>query len=469
MTRSQRRADAGSAVTAPRRAWFGVRARSSLAAVLVVALALLVGGAVLLFILDRTLISGVQSGAATRASDIARQLQADGAEGLDAELRANATEGTVVQVVTSDGQVVASSSTRASTRPLSGLRPAPDEVALGAVERVQLADEDDPYLLLVRGVERQGRTYFVVVAASIAAQRESVRTVRYLLAAGSPVLLLLVGAATWVLVGRSLAPVERIRARVAGIGGAHLDERVPVPRSRDEIARLAATMNQMLERLQLAQATQRRFVADASHELRSPLATLGAVLDVAAADPSGTAWRDLSAVMSGETSRMGRLVEDLLLLARSDDQGVRLALDDVDLDDMVAEEADRIRLAGRVSVQVRPLPARVRGDRAKLGQLLRNLADNAARHAEQQVRITSSEDDSFGCLVVEDDGAGVPEAERERVFGRFVRLDDSRARESGGSGLGLAIVQEIVKAHGGSVWIEESDLGGCRVVVRLPA
>jgi signal transduction histidine kinase len=275
--------------------------------------------------------------------------------------------------------------------------------------------------------------------------------------------------AGWLLAGQALGPVERIRKRVQGIGAGDLSERVPVPPTQDEIAKLAATMNEMLDRLQTGQATQRRFVADASHELRSPLATLTAALEVAEADPTGQAWQELSQMMGAETARMGRLVEDLLLLAKADDSGLRMQRTDVDLDDLVEAEVQRLRgSAPGLTVVGDVRPVRISGDPARLSQLIRNLVDNAARAAHSTVRLTAAAADGTAVLTVEDDGDGIPEADRVRVFERFVRLDTSRARASGGSGLGLSIVLEIVKAHHGTVTLSAAAGGGTTATVILP-
>jgi signal transduction histidine kinase len=274
--------------------------------------------------------------------------------------------------------------------------------------------------------------------------------------------------ATWVLVGRALRPVERIRTRVHGIGVEQLAERVPVPATDDEIARLAVTMNQMLDRLQSGQETQRRFVADASHELRSPIASLAAALDVISNDPTGRSGLALHEVMQAETERMRRLVEDLLLLAKADDTGLQIQHTDVDLDDLVDAELRRLRSAGGPEIEGVVPAVRVSGDPDKLSQVIRNLADNAVRAARSKVRFTLAEQDGTATVEVEDDGDGIAQADRDRVFERFVRLDVSRDRGSGGSGLGLSIVQEVVRGHGGTVRIAESPLGGARFVVSLP-
>jgi signal transduction histidine kinase len=447
----------------------GVRGRSTIAAVIVVAVGLGIGGATFLGLLQRELISTVQQAATTRAGEVTADIRQHGLTSLDPDLASvGGHGGQIVQVIDASGTVVAASSDRARTSPLTTVSAGNGQVREVRASRLTLLDDDDPYLLVVAGVHTTGGEYRVVVASPINAQQESVRTALSLLLIGLPLLLLLVGVATWLLVDRAMRPVERIRARVSEIGGSRVDERIPVPVSRDEIARLAVTMNEMLGRLDQAQRAQRRFVADSSHELRSPLATLTAAVELAAADPTSDTWRDLSPVMSAEISRMSRLVEDLLLLAKVDERRMRLHVEEVDLDDLVDSEVRRLRAFSPLTVRPAVRPVRVMGDRARLGQAITNLTDNAARYAQSTVRMLLTHDDGCATVVVEDDGPGVPAGQRDRVFERFVRLDASRGRSSGGSGLGLSIVREIVRAHGGTVEITDAHPTGCRVEIRLP-
>jgi signal transduction histidine kinase len=211
--------------------------------------------------------------------------------------------------------------------------------------------------------------------------------------------------------------------------------------------------------VEAAQAAQRRFVADASHELRSPLATIQAGLDILVTSPvlPEAAQRQVGRLQA-ESDRLGRLVADLLLLARVDEHGLVLRRADVDLDDLAYAERDR--LAARhptLRVRLDVHPARVTGDAHHLAQALRNLVDNAARHADGTITIRVSAQPDGAVVEVGDDGPGIPAAERERVFDRFVRLDDTRARNDGGTGLGLPIVREIVAAHGGTVAVLGND------------
>jgi signal transduction histidine kinase len=307
------------------------------------------------------------------------------------------------------------------------------------------------------------------VAASLEDVEDSTAALLTPLLVGLPLVLLLVGATTWMVATRALAPVERIRREVEQITGARLDRRVPEPRSRDEIHRLARTMNQMLGRLEESRDRQQQFVADASHELRSPLASIRQTADVARSHPDALPEGELADAVLEESARMQRLVEQLLLLTRNDEGAGSQAYHDVDVDDLVLAEAGRVRRTGLAVDSSGVGAGRVRGNRLALTQVVRNLVDNAVRHAASTMAVAVREDRHTVELVVEDDGPGIPEEQRERVFERFVRLDEARARDDGGSGLGLAIVRDIVAAHGGTVLVSTSPLGGARFVVRLPA
>jgi signal transduction histidine kinase len=227
------------------------------------------------------------------------------------------------------------------------------------------------------------------------------------------------------------------------------------------------TLNEMLDRLAAATDAQRRFVADASHELRSPLATIRAAHEVASVHPEAVDWAVVNADVLAELTRLEQLVDDLLFLARTDEDAPRPRREDVDLDDLVAEEAGRLRRAAPLQVVTRLVPARVVGDRPALARLLRNLADNAARHAVDRVEIRVEPGTEEAVVDVLDDGPGIPLAERDRVFDRFVRLDTSRERAAGGAGLGLAIAREIARVHGGDLVVLDSP-SGAHLRLRLP-
>lgn len=326
--------------------------------------------------------------------------------------------------------------------------------------------DDDEYLVYF--FTDESRT--VIMGHSVADADEAVDTVVGLLFVAVPLIDLIVFGLMVIVVGRALRPVERLRREVDTITAANLGDRVAHPGTDDEIGRLATTMNRMLGRLDDSQRAQRRFISDASHELKSPLASLRQYAEVARDYPGRISEADLAGAVLDESGRLERLVRNLLLLARADEQSLALATSSVDLDDLVLAEAARLRATTQLTVDASGVgPARVDGNEGLLGQVTRNLADNAARHAASTVRLSVSTKDARALVTVEDDGDGIQPSDRERVFERFVRLDEARGRDAGGTGLGLAIVRELVNAHGGSVTIDESPLGGARVVVVLSA
>jgi signal transduction histidine kinase len=241
-----------------------------------------------------------------------------------------------------------------------------------------------------------------------------------------------------------------------------------VPPEDDEIGRLAQTMNAMLDRLQAAADRQRRFVADASHELQSPLAASRTDLEVALAHPSSTAWPVTARDLLAQNDRMQRLVADLLFLARSDACPALTDPAPVDLHELVLAEATRAPGDDRVTVDVSAVePAFVLGRAADLRRAVRNLLENACQHASSTVSVALRTAGDTARLVVEDDGPGIPAGDRARIFERFARLDTARSRTTGGTGLGLAIVKEAVERHHGLVRVEDSP-SGARFVVTLP-
>jgi signal transduction histidine kinase len=276
----------------------------------------------------------------------------------------------------------------------------------------------------------------------------------------------------WWAVGRALRPVEAIRARVDRITGAELDQRVPEPATTDEIARLARTMNRMLARLQESAERQRRFVADASHELRSPLARMRTELEVDRAHPRSADPVATSASVLAEAVNLQRLVDDLLLLARGDAgalaPGDRLP---VDLDELAEGLVRQVRGDGGVHIDASGVrPAQVAGDRAQLRRAVANLLDNAVRHARTEVVVAVREtEDCRAEVIVGDDGPGIPPTERDRVFERFTRLDDARTLADGGAGLGLAIARDIAERHGGGLALHSVAPTGARFVFTLPS
>ncbi|MFJ4417390.1 sensor histidine kinase [Streptomyces sp. NPDC088925] len=313
------------------------------------------------------------------------------------------------------------------------------------------------------GGDDDARTFTVFAGAPLDAADSAVRTALTVMLIGLPVLLAVVAAVTWAVTRRALRPVEGIRAELDAITGSRdLARRVPEPATHDEIAALARTTNATLAALQDAVDKQRRFVADASHELRSPIASLRTQLEVGAEHPE---FLDLDGAVE-DTVRLQHLAADLLLLARLDagerppDRPVRLA-------DLVAREAAEHGLRARIEPE-RADGYEVRGSAPQLGRILGNLLDNARRHARSEVALALRQEGADAVVTVSDDGPGVPPAERDRVFERFVRLDDARTRDEGGAGLGLAIARDAAHRHGGSLVAGERPGGGAEFVLRVP-
>jgi len=315
-------------------------------------------------------------------------------------------------------------------------------------------------------VDLSGGSVTLTASSSLAPVRAGVDALQSLLRWTIPVLVLGVGATLWWVTGRAFRPVESITDQVDRITDDRLDERVPVPSSRDEVAHLAKTMNSMLDRLATSRLRQRRFVSDASHELRNPIATSKAKLEVALANPDRADWENTAEVVLDEQERLSSLVDSLLELARLDERSPA-RMGPVDLDDIVFAEAKRIPDSVEVAM-TSARPVRMRGDERQLIHAVRNLIDNASRHASSRVALGLRAEGDEVVLTVEDDGQGIPSEQRQAVFERFVRLDESRQRGSGGAGLGLALVAAVASAHGGAVAVCDSALGGARFELMLP-
>jgi signal transduction histidine kinase len=293
----------------------------------------------------------------------------------------------------------------------------------------------------------------------------STHTLQQVLALGVPVLVVVLTLAAWLLVGRALRPVRVMTHCAAGIADATAHRRLAVPPTADELGELARTLNGMLDRLAEGARRQREFVSDASHELRSPIAATRTQVEVALAHPERVASDAVLRGVLAEVTRLEVLVGDLLALARLDERPAA-PHEELDLDDVVLEEAARSRAT---TVDTRGVTAiKVRGDRKNLCHLVRNLLDNASRYAASRVEASTRIDDGAAVVTIDDDGPGIPEADRARVFERFVRLSSSRTRDGGGAGLGLALVQRIAEQHGGTVRVDRSPHSGARLEVRLP-
>jgi signal transduction histidine kinase len=441
-----------------------VRTRTTVAATVVVTLCLMLAGGALLLVLFRNLQNSAESTAAARVAQITDQLGTDAGPDLDRSMLATDSQVGIVQIVDRTGKVVVASA-GGPAAPVSPVQMSPGSRRF--LGQIQLSADND-FWVTAAGVQTPSGPVTILVGADREPVETVATTVAGLLAIGGPIVVALVAFGTYRLVGAALQPVERIRARVSSVSSGKLDERIPVPPAGDEVARLAVTMNDMLDRLESGQAAQRRFVSDASHELRSPLATIIAALELAHGRPEFLDQAVIDESLLPEAHRMQRLVEDLLLLARADEHSEVHVAVEVDLDDLVLAEADRVRAITGLRVSTAISPVRVAGDPRALSRQLRNLVDNAIRYAHSDIRLECGRVAARAQIVVTDDGPGIPVGERRRVFDRFVRLDSPRTRESGGAGLGLAIVAQIADAHEGTVTVGESSSGGARFVVRLP-
>ena len=435
-----------------------------------VALALLAGGFALYAALTLATDRALDQQGLTTAHEVAALVDRDR---LPSPIPASGAQ--VVQVVDAQQRVVAGSLTADRLVPV--LRP--DELQAAVRGRAVVVDGSRLGLsgpLRARAVPaRQGdQTVAVIVAVQIGdvlAVRAAVRTA---LLIAFPLVLAVMAAVAWRVIGRTLRPVEELRSRAEQIGAARPapgtrrdpEERLPVPVAADEIRALALTLNGMLDRLRGSRARQRAFVADAAHELRSPLTSMRTQLEVAQHLGEGGS---LPADLLVDVARLSGLVEDLLLLARTDADAPGPAQPEVlDLQTLLGEVAGLPVRAGVAMVTEPGAPALVRADRSELRRVLVNLVSNAVRHARSSVRVAAQAGDPVR-LSVTDDGLGIPPEDRERVFERFARRDDARSRDAGGSGLGLAIVAELVGRAGGTVSLHEATGGGLRVVVALPA
>lgn len=440
-----------------------VRSRATMAACAMVGLSTILFAFAFLTLLRRTLIEEVDDSAVETARDIALEA----GQGLLPDLSTAPFEGdSFIQVVNEGGIVTEASSNVTGKRPVAWSPP--QQLAIRAI-RSPVAGLRGEFRVAALSAGTSDGPIVVYVGRGLNNVNHEMFVAAVMLGVGLPLLVALVGTTTWFLIGRALKPVEAIRQEVADITGSDLHRRVPQPLTRDEIARLASTMNAMLDRLEAATDRQRRFVDDASHELRSPLAVLRAELEIALEHADTADWPTVATRMLGDVARQERLVHDLLFLARAE-HAVSQAPDTlVDLDAVVFDEVERVRIRSPIVIDITGVSAApVRGRVEDLARVVANLLDNAVRHAARRVQITLGEAEGFAELVIHDDGPGIPLHLREQIFQRFARIDEGRSRDRGGTGLGLAIASEIVEAHGGSITVADASVGA-RLVVQLPA
>lgn len=435
-----------------------IRGRTTILVTLLFALTLIVSGVALLTVLRRTMVDNIDTALALRAADLGA-LTASGVAPRNITIPDDGTS--FAQIILDDDVIASSTNVRG--------QPAVDTLADSSEITVrQTSGDDEVFRLLVTEQNSPAGPVTIAVGTTLADMERTIRVATWTLTIAGLTLLTLAGAATWAVVRRALRPVDAMRAEVADITVGGLDRRVSQPTTDDEIRLLADTMNDMLGRLEAGTRAQRDFVSAASHELRTPIAVIRHALEVARASDSPD-WDGIADSVLEEDLRMERLVDDLLLIARAD-AGVSTTdrWTEVDLDDIVFEEARRVPSTVQINL-ARVSGGQVNGDGDQLRRVVRNLLDNALRHATHTVAIELDSIDGRVSVAVDDDGPGIAPEDHQRIFERFVRLDESRNRSDGGVGLGLAIVAELVDAHRGDVRVEASEqLGGARFVVTLP-
>jgi len=448
----------------PRPSLRGLSLRARLLAVGVtgVALALGLGSLVLYAVLTVTLNHTIDDSALASARAVATMVDNNT---VPDPLPVSGSQ--VVQVVDSSGAVFRAS---ASADRLTPLLRAPELARALAGERIPVPGARAALTGTLRAIAVQAgpssAPSSVIVAVPVTDLEQSQQVLRNTLLVTYPPLVVVMALIAWRVVGWTLSPVETLRSGAARISGSDQDERLVVPDSADEIRALALTLNDMLDRLAAARGRQRAFVADAAHELRSPLASMRTQLEVAQRLGEGGA---LAADLLADVARLSALVEDLLLLARAGDTSHPPVRESIEVSAVLVETADRYAGA-RVPVSVTdgpPVLALV--NPADLRRVLANLVENAVRHAGSSVTLTVRSKGDQAVLTVVDDGPGIPALERERVFERFARLDDARDRDAGGTGLGLAIVRELLARSGGSISLQDNPSGpGLTAEAHLP-
>ncbi len=443
-----------------------LRLRLTLVFALAMAVVLVGVGAFLYVRLGDSLLEQVDESLAAQADTLAAAVQSG-----EVEETLEGGEEEFAQVLTPDGDVLAATPGFEAPLLLPGQRAAAAADG-GLLTETDVSppgeDESEPARLLVLSVE-QG---LIVAGASLEDRADALNGLLAELFVGGPLALLLASGAGYLLAAATLRPVEAMRRRAAEISTETSGQRLPLPYSRDEVHRLGATLNAMLDRLQAGLRRERRFVADASHELRTPLALLQTELELALRRPRTReelegAFRSASE----EVDRLARLATDLLLLSSTEEGRLPLSASLFEVRELlhgVARRfAARAAAAGR-TVELGPAAeGEMEGDRLRLEQALGNLVDNALRHGSGQVRLDAASENDRVVLRVSDEGEGFPPAFLAHAFERFSRVDAGRTHH--GAGLGLAIVDAVARAHGGEALARNRPDGGAEVTIAVPS
>jgi signal transduction histidine kinase len=453
----------------------GLRTRTTVIAVVAVAASVVLAGITVIILLGWSLDKATTEDARSAGRQVLNEIAKEGARDLtSSDVASTGDSASLIQVLDRTGRPIASDPAISGRPPLTAARPAPGRETVETIT-MPVNGTDEDYRLVSTGVTGPGGPYTVISARSLAPVSEASARLSLLLGLAAVPLLAIAALAVYRAVGSALRPVEQMRRTVAEISTRDLNRRVDLPPGHDELYRLATTLNSMLDRLASAQGAQRRFVSDASHELRSPLNTITTALEVSEHHPDAMSTTELLGVVSRETGRLRELVDDLLLLARTDDTTDNPPHAEVDLDDLARDEAERARDGHRPEVEIDTKPAKVSGNPSQLRRAIRNLVDNAREHARNRIRVRTGTDGTSAFVEVADDGPGVPAADRTRIFERFVRRDDARhhgtGATGGSAGLGLAIVAGIAARHGGRAEYAEApgdDYPGAHFRIRLP-
>ena len=449
-----------------RRWWGTLRVRVTAAAVLLLTVALVVSVVALAGFLRATLVGSVERHLDNQIDEVVALARRGE---LPAAVPPTGRESGQIQVIAADGRVMARSSGVASTTRFDVLaRPAPGGRVSATVDGAKVdGDRGEHYRIVAHATETPGGPVVVYGVSTLRGADRAVRALEVASLVGIPALVLLAALFAWRAVRRALAPVEALSAEVDEIEAHALDRRLAAPAGDDEIARLVRTLNHMLDRLDAALRQQRRFAADASHELRSPLAAARAQLEVGLAYPDRTDWPATAANVLDEVARLERLARELLDLARfdagaaGDATGIAPRRERLDLSELVRREA--------ASPEWRSLPVTtvtppgpgpmVLADPDLITRVVRNLLANAARHARSSIAVETGSSFALAWVRITNDGPAVPAEQRERIFEPFARLDGARATSRGGAGLGLAIARQIARVHDGDLDLEAVDEG----------
>jgi signal transduction histidine kinase len=447
-----------------------LRLRFAVFATLLAAVAFTVGGTVALVLYRDSLVSAVNNGVLQTAQEVAAT--ASSGPLPDPIPMPVAAAVPRIQILDSTGRVKTGDPASVSDPPILTLAAGQRERLVTVSHPANLPDARAAIVAL--RTTSPGGAVTVVVAGSLDAADAKVSHAIMFSSVAGGISLAMVAIVAWLTAGRTLRRVDRLCGEVAAITARGADGASGAPARRvlaagsDELARLGSTLNQMLDSLARTAERQRRFVADAAHELRTPIAGLAASVEVAASQPQRPADDGFLTEQLGGLHALGHLVNDLLVLAALDGHAPARHRP-VDLSGVVADCVRLARTPSGVRIRADDLPsAVVGGDESQLSRIVANLIDNALRHARAEVAVDVVIEAGQVVVTVSDDGLGIPVADRERVWERFARLDDDRSRDGGGTGLGLALVRELAEAHGGTAAVTGSQSGGARFEVSLP-